>query len=133
MGFFSKDNSKSIDSVTNLIDKTFTSDEERLNAHNVLEKIELAKQTLQTDQNKIESQSRSIFIAGWRPAIGWVCAAGLSWYYVAYPMAVFILAIVAPDINPADKGDAESLFSLVFTLLGLGGYRTFEKIKGKAK
>lgn len=69
------------------------------------------------------------FKSGWRPAIGWVCVAGLALHFLAFPSLSMALQVVgAPAlVSPLD---AASLMSLVVTLLGLGGLRTGEKIKG---
>jgi len=67
-----------IDALGFAVDKIFTNDEERIQAQAVLDKIAQKPAILQTEINKIEAQHRSLFIAGWRPAIGWVFAIGLT-------------------------------------------------------
>ena len=67
-----------------------------------------------------------MLVAGWRPAIGWVCAAALAFNYVIRPVAIAIHpAIVLPALD-------DSLWQLMAGMLGLGGLRTFEKVKGVA-
>ncbi len=82
--------------------------------------------------NKTEAASGNIFIAGWRPFIGWVCGAAFAWQYLAVPIIGTItksmgLAIVLPVF------DYTQLYQVLLGLLGLGGMRTFEKIKGVNK
>jgi hypothetical protein len=85
----------------------------------------------QVEINKIEAASTSIFVAGWRPFIGWICAAGLAWQYVGLPIAAAVAVNIDPAIVlPSINGDY--LMELVFAMLGFGGLRTFEKIKGTA-
>lgn len=87
----------------------------------------------QVDINKEEAKHPSVFVAGWRPAIGWVCAASLFTYYVPYCLAATgmwihqcIIAktlVERPDLNIAD------LVGLVAAMLGVGLPRTYEKVK----
>lgn len=77
----------------------------------------------QLEVNKIEAAHKSIFVAGWRPAVGWCCVAGLAYNFVVNPM---LLAFGA-------SGAAlpiESLITLVVTMLGASSIRTFERVKG---
>lgn len=83
----------------------------------------------QTEINKIEAAHQSIFVAGWRPAIGWVGAIGLFWSYVGQPVAIwtvttFGLGIAIPLIP------TENLLELVLAMLGIGGMRSWEKSRG---
>jgi|TARA_B110000211_G_scaffold210675_1_gene248944 hypothetical protein len=82
---------------------------------------------LQSEINKVEAQSRSVFVAGWRPFIGWVCGVAFAFHYIVMP-----LLIAYTDIKPVDF-DTNSLFTVLMGMLGLGGLRTFEKIKDKTK
>ena len=82
---------------------------------------------LQSEINKVEAQSRSVFVAGWRPFIGWVCGVAFAFHYIVMP-----LLIAYTDIEPVEF-DTNSLFTVLMGMLGLGGLRTFEKIKDKTK
>lgn len=86
----------------------------------------------QLDINKIEASSPELFVAGWRPYIGWVCGAGLSWEYVLQPIATWGLA-VSGNTTPLPDVHAADLIPLLFVLLGVGTWRTVEKIKGVAR
>ena len=80
----------------------------------------------QLDINKTEAASGNVFVAGWRPAIGWVCALAMLWQYIVRPMIVlFKPTLVLPGMD-------DTLWQLMFAMLGLGGLRTFEKAKGVA-
>jgi hypothetical protein len=92
---------------------------------------ELATMTAQTDINKEEAKSASIFVSGWRPAIGWVCALALFYQYLLKPLAIGLLptfGIVAPPLPGLD----DNLWQLMMGMLGMGGLRTFEKVQGVA-
>jgi hypothetical protein len=88
---------------------------------------ELERSKQQTDVNKTEAAHASIWVAGWRPAIGWVGAASLGWHFIGRPMAIGVTGEQIPEV---DLGD---LITIVAGMLGLGFARTTEKIKGVAK
>jgi hypothetical protein len=86
----------------------------------------------QVEVNKIEAGHSSVFVAGWRPSIGWVCAAGLAWAFVLAPIASWALVVLGVKAElPAIQFD--HLFELVLAMLGIGGLRTFEKLRGVAR
>jgi len=82
--------------------------------------------------NEVEAQSSSLFVAGWRPCVGWVCCAALSWTYILQPIAAFALAQFGylTALPRLDMG--EELMPILIGMLGLGGLRTFEKVRGVA-
>lgn len=86
----------------------------------------------QIEVNKVEAQSASIFVAGWRPAIGWVGAAGLAYNFVLGPFIefgarAFGYAGVMPSANSGE------LMALVTSMLGVGAMRSFDKTRGTAR
>jgi hypothetical protein len=86
----------------------------------------------QVEVNKVEAGHSSVFVAGWRPSIGWVCAAGLAWAFVLAPIASWALVVLGVKAElPAIQFD--HLFELVLAMLGIGGLRTFEKLRGVAR
>jgi hypothetical protein len=85
----------------------------------------------QLDVNRAEASSPSAFTSGWRPAIGWVCAAALACQYIARPLLQWA-GIVTGHAWPALPGIDGNLWELMLGMLGLGGLRTFEKTKGVA-
>ena len=95
--------------------------------------IEAAANTAQTAINQAEAGHASVFVAGWRPAIGWICAAVLAWNFIGHPLAMWATAIWSPGIKPPDLLAADSLFEIVMGMLGLGGLRSWEKLKGLAR
>jgi hypothetical protein len=86
----------------------------------------------QMEVNKAEAASGSIFVAGWRPFVGWVCAAGCAWNWIGLPVGVFIAATIGRklDLRPADLSE---MLPLLLGMLGMGGMRTFEKVQGVAR
>lgn len=84
----------------------------------------------QTDTNKVEAGSASFFVAGWRPAVGWVGVLGLSYQFLLQPILSWASTVWGVPVPPAlDLGD---LITIVSGMLGLGAMRTAEKFKGVA-
>ncbi len=90
--------------------------------------IEYALTKAQTDINLEEAKHPSIFVAGWRPFVGWVCGFSLGWQFIGSPIFEWIIKIADKNVS-APEMDTESLVTVLFALLGLGGMRTFEKYK----
>ena len=119
--------------VTGLLDK-FIEDKDKKNAiafelSTMAEKHaqELAKAQLQV--NKTEAAHKSLFVAGWRPAVGWVCVLGMSSNFLVIPMANFALALVeSPVVVPVLQ--LSEMMPVLLGMLGLGGMRSAEKLKG---
>tara|TARA_R110000824_G_scaffold350093_1_gene537041 strand:- start:152 stop:520 length:369 start_codon:yes stop_codon:yes gene_type:complete len=82
--------------------------------------------------NKVEAAHRSMFVAGWRPFIGWTCGVALMYTYVLQPILVFGLA-QAGYLVELPKMDLGELMPVLMGILGLGGLRSWEKVKGVAK
>ncbi len=83
--------------------------------------------------NQKEAEHGSIFVAGWRPFIGWVCGFGVAWQFVLSPIGTWIVVISGVDIPPIPILDTGPLMTLMLGMLGLGGLRTYEKRLGVAR
>lgn len=84
----------------------------------------------QTSVNLAEAGNANWFVAGWRPAVGWVCAFGLGYSFLVRPIAGgLLLKYTGASMEALDMG---TLGTLLFGMLGIGGMRTFEKINGVA-
>ena len=94
---------------------------------------EWANQLAQIEVNKIEAASSSLFVAGWRPMVGWVCGAGLAYAAILEPIARFIATVVCAYVGVFPVIDTGITLQILMALLGLGGMRTFEKFKGVHK
>jgi len=91
---------------------------------------ELAQMAGQLEINKVEAANPSMFVSGWRPAIGWCCGLACCWNWVGLPIVKLILPLilhVTIDLKPADLTE---MMPILFGMLGLGGLRTMEKING---
>ena len=91
----------------------------------------------QVEVNKIEAGHSSVFVAGWRPFIGWVCGVALALYYVPMiiiGMALWIWACLeAGQLVPRPELGIAEIIGLVMAMLGMGGLRTLEKLNGVAR
>ena len=81
----------------------------------------------QSQTNAAEAASSNRFASSWRPFVGWVCGAGLGYQLLARPL---LMGFTGHDFPPLEL---DTLMTLLFGLLGLGAYRTAEKIKGISK
>jgi len=127
--------SAALDLGNTLITRIFPDPAQAANAKLELLKLQqsgdLATMTAQTDINKEEAKSSSLFVSGWRPAIGWVCALALAYQYLLRPLGGTIANIAGVTIPPLPGLD-DNLWQLMMGMLGMGGLRTFEKVQGVA-
>lgn len=96
-----------------------------------LQQAAAAERGAQIDLNKAEAASPSLFVAGWRPAIGWVCASALAYQYLASPLLAWGFAVFAHPL-PALPSIDGNMWELMVGMLGLAGWRTYEKVAGVA-
>ena len=92
----------------------------------------MAWDTAQANVNAAEAASASVFVAGWRPFIGWVCGGALAYQFVVAPLVFWAFLAFGHPI-PAPPALDGFLWELMFGMLGLGGLRTYEKVKGVAR
>lgn len=97
-----------------------------------LVELEFLATKAQSDINLEEAKHPSLFVAGWRPFIGWVCGVSLTYHFIGYSLMEWFIKVYNLDISPPVL-DTEGLLGLVIALLGMGGLRTFEKIRGVAR
>lgn len=82
--------------------------------------------------NEAEAASPNPWVSGWRPAVGWVCVAALAYQYLLRPLLPWLCITAGhpvPDLPSLDAG----MFELVMAMLGVGGLRSFDKLKGTSK
>lgn len=115
------------------LDRLFTSDDERNQAKLELTKVLQQPHIMQALANIEEAKHPSVFVAGWRPAIGWICAIGLSYHFLIYPFAGLIATLIDPTLVLPQLVSVGELMTLVLSLLGLGGLRTLEKTQGVSR
>ena len=123
--------------VTSLLDKFIPdADERAMLAHDIATMSEKHAQELargQIEINKTEAAHKSMFVAGWRPFVGWTCGVALAWHFVGQPLAVFVITYSGVEAPPLPVFEMESLLTVLLGMLGLGGLRTFEKTRGVSR
>jgi hypothetical protein len=134
-----------IEGVGKVAGDLITTDKERLQMALEDRKLDLEEKRIdqttdlaQVEVNKIEASSTSIFVAGWRPAVGWVGVLGLAYQFLGYPLMQWLWSflqgvdIIPKGLQPPPDLQTDQLMVLLSGLLGFGGMRSFEKSKGVA-
>ena len=135
-----------IKGVGGIADDLLTSDEERLKIALEEKKLDVGLVQSQIEVNKEEARHGSVFVAGWRPFIGWVGGLALAYQFLLYPLLIWIWALgqaqgwIPCYIDPEQLSgactfasppvfDAGPLFAIVTGMLGIGGMRSYDKLK----
>ena len=128
-----------IESVGKVASDLITTDKERIQLELEGRRIDKAIDLAQTEVNKAEASNQNLFVAGWRPAIGWVGAAAMAYQFLLYPLLVWAWVwlqaeqIVPKEVNPPPMLDTEALWVILSGMLGIAGMRSFEKTRGVAR
>lgn len=116
-----------------ILDKFIPDPAAKAEAEKELRNALLAWDTEQIKVNAAEAQNPNLWVSGARPALLWICAVGYGWHYILYPALFFLGSVFHVTGMPQRSGIDGGLFELAIALLGLGGLRTYEKIKGVAR
>ncbi|WP_051937992.1 holin family protein [Ferriphaselus sp. R-1] len=125
-----------VSGVGKVADDLFTSDEERLKIALQEKSIEADLVKGQLEINKVEAGHASLFVAGWRPFIGWVGGVALAYQFILYPLMVWGWSLfkahgwVPPTLEPPPVLPADQLWVVLSGMLGIAGLRSFDKLKG---
>ncbi len=119
--------------VANIIDKFVETPEEKQAAELLKAKLMMRPSLAQAEINKIEAAHRSIFVAGWRPFIGWVCGVSLAYNFVLRDMIAWVIVNTGSAASMPPDIAMDQLITILLAMLGLGAFRTAEKVKGVAK
>ncbi|MDD9921683.1 MAG: 3TM-type holin [Boseongicola sp.] len=120
--------------VANIIDRFVETDEEKQAAAVIKAKLMMKPSLAQIELNKVEAGHRSIFVAGWRPFIGWVCGLALLWHFILFDLLTWVTVNFFPHVTELPElSGTETLVTVLLSLLGLGAMRTAEKFGGKAR
>jgi hypothetical protein len=122
--------------IAKLLDKVIPDADERSRlAHEIATLAERQAHEIAKAQiavNKEEAASHSMFVSGWRPAVGWVCTLGLATNYLFVPVCNFLLTLNESPITVPPL-DLSEMMPVLLGMLGLGGLRTYEKTKAVAR
>ena len=122
-----------IKSVGQIADDLTTSDKERMQADLDAYKAETERMDGQVEINKIEAANSSLFVSGGRPFVVWVCAVALAYAAVIEPMARFVAKVGFGYDGDFPIINTDLTMQVLVGVLGLGAYRSFEKVKGVAR
>ena len=86
----------------------------------------------QVEINKVEAASKSMFVAGWRPFVGWTCGVALLYHFLLLPLLHFILRATGNEVE-LPEFDFSHLSTILMGMLGLGSLRTYEKLRGVSR
>ncbi len=116
--------------VTGLLDKFIEDKDQKARlAHDLATMADQHAQELakaQLEVNKVEAAHKSLFVSGWRPAVGWVCVLGMFGNFITIPFSNFVLALIGYDIV-IPLVPLETMMPVLMGMLGLGAMRTYEK------
>lgn len=115
-----------------LIDSLFTSDDERMAAKLKLLELEKSGELAQISVNMKEAEHTSLFVAGWRPFIGWTCGLAFAWTFLLYPILTFaVVAMGLPvPLHLLPVMDLSQMMPVLLGMLGLGAMRSYERSNG---
>jgi len=122
--------------VTGLLDKFIEDKDQKAKlAHEVATMAQRHAQELakaQLEVNKAEAAHTSMFVAGWRPAVGWCCVLGMAGNFMVIPFTNFVLALLEIEVV-IPLIDLETMMPVLMGMLGLGAMRSYEKTKGVSR
>lgn len=127
-----------VPAVTSLLGEVLEglSGDRRARAEQALKLLEAARAEAegQLQVNQAEAAHRSVFVAGWRPFLGWIGGLGVAYAFLLHPAAQALFTVYRPDLLPLlPVFPMDHLLELLFGMLGLGGLRTFEKVRGVSR
>jgi hypothetical protein len=121
-----------IDSVGKVAGDLITTDKERMQLEIENRKLDQAVDMAQIEVNKIEAASSSMFVAGWRPFIGWGCGTAFLYSAMFEPIMRFVAQVAFDYKGPFPQLDTNLTMQVLLGMLGLAGMRSYEKSKGVA-
>jgi hypothetical protein len=134
-----------IEAVGKVAGDLITTDKERMEMEVEQRRLDLEEKRIdqatdlaQIEVNKIEAGSSSVFVSGWRPAIGWIGVAAMGYQFLAYPLFQWgwkwaqATGWVPAGLEPPPVLEADQLWVILSGILGIAGMRSFEKTKGVA-
>ena len=119
---------KLIEPVSHIVDKLVPDKDLKIKLSHEIEKEIISLNRAQLEVNKVEAKHNNIFVAGWRPFIGWICGLSIAYHFILEPVIQYILII--NNINfDTPEFDFSQLSTIVMAMLGMSTLRTYEKTK----
>ena len=119
--------------VADIVDRFVETEDERKAADLIKARMMMQPSLVQTELNKIEAGHRSVFVASWRPFIGWVCGAALLYNFVLRDLLAWLILNTGLEASMPPDLAMDELITILLGMLGLGAFRTVEKFGGKAR
>lgn len=116
-----------VKAIGSIVDSIYVSNQEKFDAEQKLQEVKNNLLALQAEITKQEAQNPNIFVSGWRPAIGWVCALSLSFPFFINPIIQWMTGNVGPKLP------TENTLDLILALLGMASIRSYDKKNGLTK
>jgi len=123
---------KLIGPITGIVNKFVADKDLKVKLQHELETAIHSANLAQLEVNKAEAAHKSTFVAGWRPFVGWVCGVALAYHFILAPLLQFGFALAGMD-QELPEFEFSQLSTVLMGMLGLGGLRTFEKMKGVSR
>ena len=121
---------KLIKPVSDILDKFVADKDLKIKLSHELEKEIITLNKAQLEVNKVEAAHNNVFVAGWRPFIGWACGISLAYHFIIEPIIQYIF--IAKGIQfETPEFDFSQLSTIVMAMLGMSSLRTYEKTKNK--
>jgi hypothetical protein len=115
--------------VADLVGRFIPDPTKQAEAALAIQQLAAQERSAQVDVNKAEAANSNMFVAGWRPFIGWVCGSACAWNWIGLKMALFVAALFGSQLS-LQPANLEEMMPVLLGLLGLGGLRTYEKVQG---
>lgn len=121
-----------VGAVGKVLDKFVADKDLKAKLEHEIETAMLEQNLAQMEVNKTEAAHKSLFVSGWRPAVGWVAVSALAWHFILAPGLQFAFAVAGYE-EPLPSIDIGPLNTILMAMLGMSGLRSFEKSKGVAR
>ena len=118
--------------ITGIVNKFVVDKDLKMKLQHELETALHSANLAQLEVNKAEAAHKNTFVAGWRPFVGWVCGVALAYHFILAPLLQFGFALAGLD-QELPEFEFSQLSTVLMGMLGLGGLRTFEKMKGVSR
>lgn len=119
---------KLIKPVGDILDKFVADKDLKTKLSHELEKEIISLNRAQLEVNKVEAGHNNIFVAGWRPFIGWICGLSIAYHFILEPVIQYILIVNEIQFDTPEF-DFSQLSTIVMAMLGMSTLRTYEKTK----
>lgn len=121
---------KSLSLISNVLNIVYTKKNQKMSKNDMLKAIEENSSKINAEITKIEANQQSLFKSGWRPLIGWICGVNLLYTIMVKDLLNYIIVGFKIDLPLLPVINNPNTMELVYALLGLGAFRTYEKMKG---